>query len=163
MGAGAPLGRPAPQGPAQEVGECRQGRRQDAGLNALVEGPPGRRRGEGGQQVRRRRHGRVKQVKDDEEDLNAHNLKRSAPCGVVMKKMKKVRVESVASVFMVCSAMRCAQQCARVVWKERREKREERRERGEGRREKREGRREKREERREKREERREKREERTH
>ena len=59
----------------------------------------------------------MKQVKDDEEDLNAHNLKRSVPCGVVMKKMKNV--ESVASVFMVCSAMRCAQQCARVVWKER--------------------------------------------
>ena len=43
----------------------------------------------------------MKQVKDEEEDLNAHNLKRSAPCGVVMKKMKNV--ESVASVFMVCS------------------------------------------------------------
>ena len=65
----------------------------------------------------------MKQVKDDEEDLNAHNLKRSVPCGVVMKKMKNV--ESVASVFMVCSAMRCAQQCG--ACRVEREKRVERR------------------------------------
>ena len=65
----------------------------------------------------------MKQVKDEEEDLNAHNLKRSVPCGVVMKKMKNV--ESVASVFMVCSAMRCAQQCGACCVE--REKRVERR------------------------------------